>query len=370
MFLLQLLFYFFIAVFILQIAYYLVFLIGFATKKTVQKSLKKIPISVIICAKNEAENLRANIPLIANQDYANFEIVLVNDDSSDDSLDVMKSLKSHHSNIHIVNVKSIDRFWGNKKYALTLGIKAASNDFLLFTDADCKPNSLSWISQMSSHFSNEKSIVLGYGAYEKVKFSILNKLIRFETLITALQYFSYAKLGMPYMGVGRNMAYRKELFFNSGGYNNHLTIKSGDDDLFINEIATKSNTAISTDVNSFTLSKPKTSFKAWLIQKRRHITTARHYKWKHKLLLSIFYISQISFWVTGIILLSNLFLWEWVVTFVTLRSILYTITIYNTSKKLNELDLVIWSPLLELFLIGFQFCIFIANLISKPNHWK
>lgn len=370
MLLLQLLFYIFIAIFVIQIAYYLAFLIGFAYKKVAQQSPKKIPISVIICAKNEAENLRSNIPLIAEQDYPNYEIVLVNDSSSDDSLEVMKTLKEQYSNINIVDVKSIDRFWGNKKYALTLGIKAASNDFLLFTDADCKPASSSWVSQMSSHFSNEKSIVLGYGAYEKKKLSLLNKLIRFETLITALQYFSYAKLGMPYMGVGRNMAYRKELFFNTGGYNNHLTIKSGDDDLFINEIATKANTTICTDTTGFTLSEPKTSFKAWLTQKRRHITTARHYKWKHKLLLALFYISQISFWVTAIILLSNLFLWKWIVALVVLRIILYTVTIYNTSKKLDERDLVIWAPLLELFLIGFQFCIFIANLISKPNHWK
>ena len=352
-------------VFIILVFY---FLLAFISAETRLK--KHIPISIIICAKNEAENLKKNIPLILNQDYSNFEIVLVNDSSFDDSLEIMKSFEAKNNNIKIVDVKVNEAFWGNKKYALTLGIKASKHDFLVFTDADCKPNSKQWLAHISSHFSNEKSIVLGYGAYAKKKFSFLNKLIRFETVMTALQYFSYAKMGLPYMGVGRNLAYRKDLFFNNRGFNNHMFIKSGDDDLFINEVANSTNTALSFTKESFTISEAKSTFKEWILQKRRHITTASFYKLKHKFLLGLFYSTQLLFWILGISLLISGFLWQWIVALIILRLLIQMVSFGFTAKKLEEIDLVILAPILEIFLITTQLSIFIANLISKPKHWK
>jgi len=364
------LFYIFIGVISIQITYYFSFLFSFATKKAETRLKKNISISVIICAKNEADNLKKNLPLILKQDYPGFEIVLVNDSSSDNTLDIMKAFKTKHNNIKLVDVKTNETFWGNKKYALTLGIKASKHDFLVFTDADCQPNSNKWLEHISGNFSNEKSIVLGYGGYSKKRFSFLNKLIRFETVITALQYFSFANLGLPYMGVGRNMAYRKELFFNNSGFNNHMSIKSGDDDLFVNEVANSTNTSLCFTKDSFTISEPKTSFKAWILQKRRHISTAKFYKLKHKLLLGLFYISQLLFWILGTLLILLGYNWEWVVGLIAFRFIVQILCFGLTAKKLGETDLILITPFLELFLITSQLSIFIANLISKPKHWK
>lgn len=364
------LFYAFIAVVVIQLIYYTSFLFSFAIKRSETRLKKQMPVSIIICAKNEAENLEKNLPYVLNQEYSNFQIVLVNDSSSDNTLEIMEDFASKNSNIKIVDVKSNEAFWGNKKYALTLGIKASSHDFLVFTDADCVPASNKWLMQMSAHFSNKKSIVLGYGAYAKKKYSLLNKIIRFETVLTALQYFSYAKLGLPYMGVGRNMAYRKELFFNNCGFNNHMTIKSGDDDLFINEVANSSNTALCFSKESFTISEAKPSFGAWILQKRRHISTARLYKYKHQLLLGLFYSSQLLFWILSISLLLLNFSWQWMVALIGLRFVMQWICIGLTAKKFGETDLVLLTPLLELFLITTQLSIFIANMISKPKHWK
>ncbi|WP_225035004.1 glycosyltransferase [Winogradskyella sp. SM1960] len=366
----SILFYAFIAVVSIQITYYLSFLFSFSIKRAETRLKKHIPISIIICAKNESENLKKNIPSILSQAYSNFEIVLVNDSSYDDTLETMKSFDAENTNIKLVDVKSNEAFWGNKKYALTLGIKASKHDFLVFTDADCSPNSDQWLAQISSHFSNENSIVLGYGAYSKKKFSILNKLIRFETVMTALQYFSYTKMGIPYMGVGRNMAYRKELFFNNNGFNNHMSIKSGDDDLFINEVANASNTSICFTNDSFTISEPKTSFKAWILQKRRHISTAKFYKLKHQYLLGLFYITNLLFWILGSSLLIIGFSWPWIVALISLRFIIQWLCFGFTAKKFKESDLILFMPILELFLITTQLSIFIANLISKPKHWK
>lgn len=360
----------FISVIVIQIFFYGFIFGQFSFKKTEKGQSTFIPVSVIICAKNEAKNLKRNLPFFLEQEYPNFEIILINDSSTDKTLKVMERFKAEHSNIKIVDVKNIEAFWGNKKYALTLGIKVASYNHLLFSDADCKPVSKHWIEEMSSHFSNRKSIVIGYGGYKKKPKSFLNKLIRFETLLTAVQYFSYAKIGLPYMAVGRNLAYTKNTFFEARGFMNHMSIKSGDDDLFVNQIADASNTSLCYSKESFTESIPKENYQDWLLQKRRHVSTAKYYKTKHKALLSVFYISQLLFYILAIVLISSQIYWEIIVGLILLRYILLYITLTLAAQKLNEKDLIPYLPLLELFLIMAQFSIFIKNTVSKPNHWK
>ncbi|WP_298536199.1 glycosyltransferase [uncultured Algibacter sp.] len=367
---LDVVFYTFVVVVVVQVVFYSVFFSRFAFSKPKKTVPKNYPVSVIICAKNEADNLKAFIPSIINQNYEEFEIVLINDSSSDNTLEVIKHYASLHKNIKVVDVKSIEAFWGNKKYALTLGIKASSHDYLLFTDADCKPLSKYWIKEMTAHFDENIGIVLGYGAYSKVKRSFLNKLIRFETLVTAINYFSFALSGFPYMGVGRNLAYTKKDFFKANGFISHIKVRSGDDDLFVNQVATPENTAISLSKKTFTESKPKTTFTAWFKQKRRHISTAKHYKPKHKVLLSLLYSSNLLFWLLAIILLIAAFSWKMVLCLFLFRLILQFFIFGASTKKLNEKDLLFFLPILEIFLIIAQLTIFINNLISKPNHWK
>ena len=364
------LFYVFLVIVTFQLLYYLFVFSSFAFTKKQQNNTASPPISVIICAKNEAENLKVFLPKIISQDYSNFEIVLINDASYDETLEVMESFAAQHNRIKIVNVENNEAFWGNKKYALTLGIKAAKNKHLLFTDADCYPKSNSWISLMASHFSSEKTIVLGFGAYEKEKGSIVNLLVRFETFITALHYFSFAKIGLPYMGVGRNLAYHSNEFFNVNGYMSHMKIRSGDDDLFINQVANKNNTSICITEDSHTVSKAPSSFLAWIKQKRRHISTANHYKFKHQFLLALDYILKVGFWSLSIILLCFLFQWQIVVAVIATKLIIQYIIYASAAKKLQQTNVILALPLFEVFLILFQFGIFIANTIAKPKHWK
>ena len=367
---LESLFYVLIVVVIIQGVYY-VFVFGkLALLKPKSTKPNKHKVSVIICAKNEAEYLKTNLPLIANQDYPTFEVILVNDGSTDSTMDIMEIYSNKYHNISVVNVEQNETFWGNKKYALTLGIKAAKYDYLLLTDADCKPLSRYWIKQMSAYFEDKKSIVLGYGAYEKEKYSFLNKLIRYETLLTAVQYFSYALVGLPYMGVGRNLAYRKEAFFNNNGFVDHMDVLSGDDDLFINQIATKDNITLNISPYSFTKSQPETTLKNWFSQKKRHVSTSFKYKSKHKLLLGLFYISQVLFWLLSILLLvSQHRILEVSILFLIII-LIKNIVLGISAKKLREKDLILFLPILELFLICFQFSIFISNLFSKQNRWK
>ena len=303
---------------IIQAFFYVFFFSRFAFSKVQKKEKNKLPVSVIICANNEAENIQKFLPFIINQEYADFEIVLVNDHSTDNTLKVMKSFSVKHS---FVNMITLTKGFSNKKKAVTIGINNAKYEHLLFIDADCKPNSKLWISEMISNFSSQKNIILGYGAYKKIKNSWLNKLIRFETLLTAIQYFSYAKLNLAYMGVGRNLAYIKSLFKKNNGFKTHQHIKSGDDDLFINQVA-NNNVACCYATNSFTISEPHTSFKKWIYQKRRHISTATSYKPIHQFLLGLFYISQFLFWFLGIYLLTQNYSKEVLILFILRMSLL------------------------------------------------
>ncbi|WPR72956.1 glycosyltransferase [Flavobacterium sp. NG2] len=365
-----LLLYFFIVIVVVQLVYYLGVFTKFAFAKPQKITPKRIPISVIVCAKNEEENVKNFIPLLAEQNYPDFEIVLIDDASSDDTLEVFEAFEKQYSNIRLVKVENNEAFWGNKKYALTLGIKAAKKDYLLFTDADCYPISKDWITAMSSQFTLHKTIVLGYGGYERLANSFLNKLIRFETVITAMQYLSWAKAGNPYMGVGRNLAYKKEEFFNVNGFISHIQVRSGDDDLFINEAANSKNTTIAFTPESFTYSKPKTTYSEWFTQKRRHLATANYYKTLDKLQLGTFYCSQLFFFILAILLIALQFQWIIVTSLIALRYLVTWTVVGFTAGKLKETDIKFWFPFVELSLILSQIYIFIANLFSKPVNWK
>lgn len=353
----------------IQCSYYLIYLLN-SGKNKINKTPLNPPISVLVCAKNEEKNLLQFLPLLFEQVYQNeFEIVVINDRSSDETAEVLVEFSKKHANLKIVTIEECESFWGNKKYALTLGIKAAKNEHLLFIDADCKPVSKFWIQEMANHFSNDKKIILGYGAYQKVKNSFLNKIIRYETLITAIQYFSYAKMGNPYMGVGRNLAYTKSEFYRVNGFIKHIHITSGDDDLFVNEAANSKNTSVCYSKNSFTESVPKFTFKSWDLQKRRHITTVENYRQLDRILLGAFYGSQFLFLLMAILLLSFQIDILIVLGLILTRYVFYYAAIIPFSKKLKENDLLPVVPFIEIVLIFMQFVFFFKNRTSTPKKW-
>ncbi len=360
--------YVFGAIALINCAYYILFSKFSFLKPSEKITSEKYPVSLIICAKNEAENLQKHIPLWQEQNYSNFDIILINDASVDETLEIMEAFAENDPRIQIVNVKNNEAFWANKKYALTLGIKRSKNTRLIFTDADCYPASTEWLATMVSNFSDKKQLILGYGAYEKQP-GFLNKIIRFETLMTAVQYFSYAKAGNPYMGVGRNLGYTSNLYYENNGFMSHIKIPSGDDDLFVNEAANAENTAICIEPEAFTYSLPKKKKKKWLIQKKRHYSTAKLYKPKHRFLLVIYYIFNLLFWLLATIILFTNF-WIFGLGIIFIRILFQYIIIGSAAKKLKEADLVPLIPFYELFLIFTQLSIFISNSGEKNSQWK
>ena len=327
------------------------------------------PVSVIVCARDEYYNLQENLPLLLSQDYSTFEVVVVNHGSEDETNYLLRDLADIYKNLKIVNVSQDLNFFTGKKFPLSIGIKSASYEVLLFTDADCKPSSNQWIRRMAANFTEETEIVLGYGAYDKSG-SLLNLLIRFDTTRVAMNYLGFARAGMPYMGVGRNMAYRKSLFYKQNGFISHYRIQSGDDDLFINKAATAKNTRIEIQQEAHTVSAPKSTLAEWLRQKRRHLMTGGYYKSTHKLALGLFAISQVMFWASAIVLLVLWFQPYVVIGIVVLRLFSQLLITGKVMKKLSEKGFLLLVPLFELFLMLVSPFLAVANMFNKPVKWR
>ena len=252
-----------------------------------QSQMDEVPgVTVVICAHNEWVNLSQNMRALLTQDYPEYELIVVDDGSEDCSREIIERYCVRDPRVHLTFVPYGARVGSTKKLALTLAAKAAKYDYLLLTDADCLPESDQWIRQMMSGFTGGKDVVLGFGAYFHEKGHV-NRLTRFDTLFNGLHYLGAALCGHPYMGVGRNLAYRKSLFFESGGFSHLMTIRAGDDDLFVNHVATKNNTAVVVSRESITWSTTKKSFKEWWQQKRRHISVSPAYRGGTKLRLTL-----------------------------------------------------------------------------------
>jgi glycosyltransferase involved in cell wall biosynthesis len=355
----------------IQLFYYLFYFLAVYVYKPSGIKTIKHPVSVIICARNEAENLRNFLPAILEQDYPDYEVIVVNDCSEDNSYVILGNYLLQYPHLKISTVNKDPKFTHNKKFAQFIGIKAAKNDILLFTDADCQPESDKWIEGMTSHFNDKINFVLGYGGYLKEK-GLLNKYIRYDSLTIAMQYLGMAIRGMPYMGVGRNLAYRRSLFFSNSGYGSHNHLISGDDDLFVNTNATKSNSCVEFRKGTHTRSIPCSGLKEWITQKKRHLTTAPYYKVSDKVLLITESGTRVIFYTAFIVLLSFSFMWPWVLSVFGLRVLTQFIVFYLAQKKLNEPGILTYLIFFDIFSPVINGILFLSNTGSRSgkNRWR
>jgi glycosyltransferase involved in cell wall biosynthesis len=363
-------FIFFCLLVVIRVFYFSFFFTRLAFYKAKPKtSFRTNAVSVIICSRDEAANLAKNLPGILVQEYnSTHEIIVVDDNSFDDTKYLLEGLKKEFKQLHIVELTQEAKMIPGKKFPLSIGIKTAKHEIVLLTDADCVPASEHWINSMQEVYDDETEIVLGYGPYHK-KAGMLNKLIRWETFHSALQYMSYALAGTTYMGVGRNLSYKKAIFYRHKGFSAHNNVPGGDDDLFINMAATKKNVKINLDKNSFTLSNPAESFAQWKSQKNRHYTTSKYYKPMHKFLLGLYAFSQFLFYPA---LIAACVFYNWKFSLIGLGIVLLSQTIVyaKTMKKLGEKDLFPLFIFFELWMF-FYYIIFAPSLLRKPKaSWK
>lgn len=356
--------------FIIQLVYYWFVFSKLAFHREEEGQTSGLPpVSVVVSAHNEYYNLKENLPVLLGQDYPDFEVVVVNHASEDDTAVLLKEFQQKYPLLKVITIEQDLNFFHGKKFPLSIGIKSASHEVLLLTDADCRPNSPYWIQKMAANYKDNTEVVLGYGPYQPEK-SFLNRMIRYDTFMVAMHYLSFALKGFPYMGVGRNLSYRKSLFFNQKGFTAHYLLASGDDDLFIGEVANKKNTKVELSPKSFVYSKPKHSFKTWFIQKRRHLTTGTKYKTRFKFLLGTYSLSLVFFYIALLFLLITrsilyFLLATWLLRLIT-QLIIHKKILHRLQEKQLLLFSLLWEPVYALIvpILG------LIGLTSKYSKWE
>ncbi|MDX1955785.1 MAG: glycosyltransferase [Chitinophagaceae bacterium] len=360
-------FFCFSAIALIQVFYFLFFFSRVSFYKLPKRDrYQQHPVSVIVCARDEDENLARNLPGLLVQQYpTTYQVIVVNDNSLDDSKYILQELKkTFKDKLHVVELTQEAKLISGKKYPLSIGIKEAKHEILLLTDADCVPASDKWVQLMQDAYDENTEIVISYGAYHK-KAGLLNKIIRFETFHSALQYLGFALAGTPYMGVGRNLSYRKSLFLRNKGFASINNIPGGDDDLFVNKAATAKNTAVVLDPEAFTLSYPKQSWKAWMNQKTRHYSTSRYYKRSHKFLLGLYSVSSFLFY--PLLITSAIFYnWQFAAIGFGVRFLTQGLVYYYGMKRLKENDLFAWFLFFDIWMF-FYYIIFAPALWKRPR---
>lgn len=299
------------------------------------------PLSVIIYAREEAENLRRNLTAILEQDYPQFEVIVINDGNTDDSEDYLTLMEEKYHNLYHSFVPDSSRYISRKKLAITLGVKASKYEWLVLTNANCLPESHQWLRTMARNFTSRTQIVLGYSGYERGK-GWLHKRVSFDNLFTSMRYLGYALAGKPYMGIGRNMAYRKELFYEQKGFSAHLNLQRGDDDLFINQVSTSENTRVETDKNAIIRMQPVYRAKDWREEKISYMATARFYHGIQRYLSGFETTSRLLFhaaWISALVI--EILMLQWVAAGIAfllfvLRYVVQALIINLAAKDLGE----------------------------------
>jgi glycosyltransferase involved in cell wall biosynthesis len=356
--------------FLLSLTIYYLYFFTSLKKGIVQtKAESKLPVSIIIAARNERKNLEKNLPAILNQKYPDFEVIVVNDGSHDGTKDLLKEWNEKYDKLKVVTLEIDERFQKGKKFALTMGIKAASHEHLLFTDADCIPASENWISGIASNFGS-KEIVLGVSPLNARK-SILGSIINYETFHTSLQYLTYSIKGNTYMGVGRNLAYTKDLFFKNKGFASHQHIMSGDDDLFVQEASSKTNTAVCLESDTFMVSEAPASFKAWIHQKLRHLSTGKEYQSKFKRMLGFYSFAHIMVYLCAIVfMILHPETWYIGLGILGVKWLIQWVAILSPSKILKSPKVGYILPYYDILYTLFLLFFGIASIFIKPKTWS
>jgi len=348
----------------LQLYFYYRYFRKLARHKESKTSSETPAVSVLIAAKNESQNLKNYLPKVFGQDYPEFEVIVVNDHSLDNTLDTLRSFEDDK-----LNVASLEEDKSGKNAALIAAMKIAKHDHFLLTDADCEVVSENWISGMMAVFTEPTEIVLGHGRFFKQP-TFLNKLIRFESLLVAIQYFSFAVKKRAYMGVGRNLAYKRSVAEQSDIFTKKSHIQSGDDDLLVNQMANRINTAVAMQPETHTVSEAPDNLKSYVFQKRRQLQAGEKYRLGHQIRLYVFAISNLLYYLTFLFLMLSGFHPFLIGTIFIVKQFIQFKVFKVLSAKLGDEDLLLWIPILEPLYMLLITLTGISTKIWKVNRWK
>ena len=352
---------------LVQLVYFWVVFSKLAFYKKRQTSDAQPPVTVVITAHNQYNDLKQNLPFLLEQDYPEFEIMVVNDNSDDGSDELLTDLSRQYNNLSIVNLKQSLNWFSGRKFPLSLGIKSARHELLILTDTICRPVSKSWINEIAPAHTPETDIVLAYSTFETK--SKINRWFRFSAFYDGLFYLSMALAGKPFKGIGKNLSYQKQLFYSHKGFSSHYKINIGDDEIFINQTANKRNTNIQISPQSKVVVVKPVSFSSWIKSEKTRIFIRRFFKTGSRFFISLFRSSAFLFYISFVSLLILGFNWMLVLPLFALRLISQYLIFGMAAKKLDEKNLLLFSPVLEIVLIFIDFIIWFLLIFSRKNRW-
>ena len=324
------------------------------------------PVSVVIAAKNEEYHLKDKLVFFLEQDYPEFEVIVVNDASTDECEYVLKAFSKLYPCLKVVNiVENVNKFRG-RKFPISLGIKSAKYDHIVLAGADCVPSGFEWLKNLARNFSEKKEVVLGFCTYTKQK-GLFKFLLQYDNLTTAMNYMGLALSGHPYRGDGRNIAFKKDLFFKVGGFTKHYNLPLGEDDIFIRNVSTASNTTVSLTPESFLSSDAKHTYKEWKRQKINRLSTYKYYKPSIKFLLSIPNITTLLFYAFVITLLLLSLPFEYVILAIVIKFVLQILIYFKSCKRLGIKRVFIFAPLIELYFLLLNAELRLLSLFRKKK---
>ena len=325
------------------------------------------PVSVVLTAHNDAAWLKENLVYLLEQDYPNFEVVVVNYLSSDDTEFVLKLLHDYYPHLKVVPFKEDVNLFQGKKYPLSIGIKSAKNDILLLADPDCTPKNLLWLRGMVKGYGKKTEIVLGYCGVKRTK-TLLGCLQQYDALAYGAQYMGSALAGHPYTGSGRNLSYRRSFFFRQGAFIRHYDVADGSDDLFVYQNATRHNTSVCITADACLTAEPKKHFYQWHDERRHRVATRNRHSFGDRLRESMPSWSNLIFYAAAVLLLLRGTLpWEIVLAAAIIKWAWQIVCFSRLTKRFDGGLVHLAAPLLEIYFI-------LANtiliLLPLPNNRK
>ena len=360
----------FAAMVFFQILYYWIVLgrmAFFNPKKHAVATTTELPsVSVILIAENDYHNLKKNLTSILEQDYPDFEVVVVNSSPQEtSSFFLLKSLNSQYPHLKMVELPDVRTFYSRKKFLIALGVKESNKDVLLFTNTDCQPDSPYWIRAMVSQMNDKKQLILGYTGV-----AAANRFYRLDMVNTSLTFLSLARCGMPYTGTGNNLACSRELFNEANGLVSHYVIPYGEDTLFVNKNATKKNTTVALKPDALLHIRSKMTFRRWIRLKKTARLSQKHYKKSHRFVLSLFPFTRFMsylFFVGLLCLLPLSQLYYTVIGVFALRTISQLVITKKAMQRFNEKGVLLLQPLLEPVYMMLSWRVFFRTLFRRKN---
>lgn len=229
------------------------------------------PISVVILAHNNAEALDLHLPAILTQDYEfGFEVIVVSE-QGDLATEAVVSHYSNSPRLRSTFVPAHSLFMSKQKLSVSLGVKAAKNEWVILLDAECTPQTDTWLKAIARNFGENTDMVIGYSNYA----STAKPFYRFVRLHTMCYLMNQARRGTAYRTNGTNIAFRKSMFVNGDGYRGNLQYRNGEYDFVVNKYAKQGNTLVETSYEGSVREDAPTK-KGW-IDKNMYYMHIRHY---------------------------------------------------------------------------------------------